>query len=489
MSSREDQKAMTTNPGEDLYEAAVLDFLNREFAAAKKPSEQVDQTEEIDALVEDLLKRVITEADAQPENSQDVTWAASTPVTDSAQVQLEHCSEDNLLANLNRGPSQTYSEKDLWESEDSTPEQLSADEVQMESETGSLTKSTDAVGAPDIEETPSLDSRQVFQEAKTEDRPLPSERVIMPFSQGLAEKKKLPLAAAVAIGMLIIMGIGTYSLFSSRDTNPSKSIKAAPDIAASNLATEQSLIGSPSWKGEGGTEKTQRSPRQTIASAGGVKSMPGADVRRPPSLAKEIPSSPFAAPMSRPEETAANSVPPVVSDFAGEQAKAEDKTGNMSSAAVPSLAAHHEDSPSVPEKSNLLAISGNGIALNAAAEKASTQITPSGAVKGGELAPISKPMPIIPVQQKIVVPPVPILQTSPSYPEVALRNRTAGSVVLDIQIDEKGRVTRATPVSGPPLLHQAAVAAVLQWRYKPATIDGVNVQSQSRVTINFNLNK
>jgi protein TonB len=84
---------------------------------------------------------------------------------------------------------------------------------------------------------------------------------------------------------------------------------------------------------------------------------------------------------------------------------------------------------------------------------------------------------------------VPILQTTPVYPELALRARASGSVVLELQIDDQGKVVKATPVSGPPILHNAAVTAAMKWRYRPASIGGVNVSSQSRVTMAFNLKR
>jgi TonB family protein len=62
-------------------------------------------------------------------------------------------------------------------------------------------------------------------------------------------------------------------------------------------------------------------------------------------------------------------------------------------------------------------------------------------------------------------------------------------VVLELQIDDKGRVTKATPVSGPAIFHFAAMNAAMKWRYKPASINGASVQSQARVTLNFNLKK
>jgi protein TonB len=41
--------------------------------------------------------------------------------------------------------------------------------------------------------------------------------------------------------------------------------------------------------------------------------------------------------------------------------------------------------------------------------------------------------------------------------------------------------------SGLPILAQAAMDAVKQWRYKPYMIDGEPVEVDSRITINFTL--
>jgi TonB family protein len=60
---------------------------------------------------------------------------------------------------------------------------------------------------------------------------------------------------------------------------------------------------------------------------------------------------------------------------------------------------------------------------------------------------------------------------------------------MELQIDNQGKVVKAAVVSGPAIFHGAAIAAATKWRYKPASISGVNVASQSRVTMSFNLKK
>jgi len=73
----------------------------------------------------------------------------------------------------------------------------------------------------------------------------------------------------------------------------------------------------------------------------------------------------------------------------------------------------------------------------------------------------------------------------PVYPEAVRRMGLSGTVVLDLQIDADGKVVKAVPVSGLAVLSAAAVNAVLQWRYKPASANGNNVPSQSRVSVIF----
>jgi protein TonB len=79
-----------------------------------------------------------------------------------------------------------------------------------------------------------------------------------------------------------------------------------------------------------------------------------------------------------------------------------------------------------------------------------------------------------------------VTKVLPTYPEIARRANLTGKVDLEIEIDQEGKVVRATPVSGPPVFHAAAVAAVRQWRFQPATINGNRVPSQGKVSVVFN---
>jgi protein TonB len=81
---------------------------------------------------------------------------------------------------------------------------------------------------------------------------------------------------------------------------------------------------------------------------------------------------------------------------------------------------------------------------------------------------------------------VAIQKVAPVYPYLAKKYNVTGTVTLDIQISEAGRVTQAAAVSGPEMLRAAALAAVQQWRFKPASLNGNNVSSKGTVSIVFN---
>jgi periplasmic protein TonB len=75
----------------------------------------------------------------------------------------------------------------------------------------------------------------------------------------------------------------------------------------------------------------------------------------------------------------------------------------------------------------------------------------------------------------------------PQYPPEAGRARIEGAVVLLATIGADGSVKDVRIESGLPILAQAAIDAVRQWRYKPYLIDGEPVEVDSRITINFTL--
>jgi len=73
----------------------------------------------------------------------------------------------------------------------------------------------------------------------------------------------------------------------------------------------------------------------------------------------------------------------------------------------------------------------------------------------------------------------------PEYPEIAQAAKVQGIVILEVVIDEAGDVTDAKVLRSIPLLDQAALDAVKQWRYTPTMLNGTPVPVIMTVTVNF----
>jgi len=80
-----------------------------------------------------------------------------------------------------------------------------------------------------------------------------------------------------------------------------------------------------------------------------------------------------------------------------------------------------------------------------------------------------------------------LYRVEPEYPEDARQQNIQGPVVLDVRIARDGAVQEVKLLSGQPLLADAAIAAVKQWRFKPRTLQGHAVEMQTKITLNFKM--
>ncbi|HZU24337.1 MAG TPA: energy transducer TonB [Bryobacteraceae bacterium] len=75
----------------------------------------------------------------------------------------------------------------------------------------------------------------------------------------------------------------------------------------------------------------------------------------------------------------------------------------------------------------------------------------------------------------------------PVYPAIARTARIQGTVELLGVISKDGTIESLRVVSGHPMLVQAALDAVRQWRYRPTTLNGEPVEVIAPITVNFTL--
>jgi TonB family protein len=80
-------------------------------------------------------------------------------------------------------------------------------------------------------------------------------------------------------------------------------------------------------------------------------------------------------------------------------------------------------------------------------------------------------------------------RVDPEYPAEAEQAHIQGLVVVNASIAPDGTVQHVQPVSGPPVLAQAATEAVRWWRFQPYQVDGNAVPVETTIEIDFQLPK
>ena len=76
-------------------------------------------------------------------------------------------------------------------------------------------------------------------------------------------------------------------------------------------------------------------------------------------------------------------------------------------------------------------------------------------------------------------------KVDPVYPHTAVITHTSGEVQLHAIIGKDGSIQSLSVTKGNPILAQAALEAVRQWRYKPYILNDAAVEVETFITVNF----
>lgn len=74
---------------------------------------------------------------------------------------------------------------------------------------------------------------------------------------------------------------------------------------------------------------------------------------------------------------------------------------------------------------------------------------------------------------------------APVYPSAAIVSEVSGIVLVQVLVDEDGKVVRAKALSGSHLLQEAAVDAAYEARFAPTRLAGEPVKVSGTLTYNF----
>jgi TonB family protein len=282
------------------------------------------------------------------------------------------------------------------------------------------------------------------------------------------------LVAAIAAGILIVAGAGWWYM-NQQPGGAHASIAPVSKVQAPAVsAPAESLQSQPTGKSAGQTNlPVQTSSTEQSTSPAQINSAaPSNPAANPLSVARNGATA-ASARHSQPSSNPANG-----GSTAGTSAPAEVKK--------PVLGEVHLATPNVTQKRSAqnAADADPGLALGDEQPETNTEALNTGLV-GGTKQPAAPEAPLAvggDVKQAKLISPVP-----PVYPAMAKSQHVSGNVLVDALIDANGHVTTMKVVSGPALLHQAAMDALKQWKYQPATLDGKPTAMHLTVTIQFRL--
>jgi periplasmic protein TonB len=75
----------------------------------------------------------------------------------------------------------------------------------------------------------------------------------------------------------------------------------------------------------------------------------------------------------------------------------------------------------------------------------------------------------------------------PQYPQMAKVAHIQGDVLLAATISKGGAIENLHQISGHPILVQAAMEAVKQWKYKPYLLNGEPVEVETTIKVSFKM--
>ena len=128
------------------------------------------------------------------------------------------------------------------------------------------------------------------------------------------------------------------------------------------------------------------------------------------------------------------------------------------------------------------------VSLDAAGADGLGENGPNVSVFNGHAQPVVKVVPSKPVVVSSgVAAGMLILRTPPIYPPIAKAARVSGTVELHATISKNGTIKDLRVVNGPPMLQQAAVDAVRNWRYKPYRLSNQPVEVETTIDLVFSL--
>jgi TonB family protein len=283
------------------------------------------------------------------------------------------------------------------------------------------------------------------------------------------------LTVAIAAGVLLLAGGGWWYM-----RPQSGAANAGPTPTANVQASVVSLPGESSPSQPKGNASVQTNPPAQANPAALTNTATHSNSAPSPLSVVPAAASAATAHNSQPTSNPANGGTGATTSASAEPAAEQPKK--------PMLGKVHLATPNVTQSRQAQdrgEADAAGIALNGDGQPGPSVEALTAGLVGGNKQPTAPAAPL-PIGGD-VKPARLIFSVQPSYPMLAKSQHVSGNVLVDALIDATGRVTAMNVVSGPTLLHQAAMDALKQWKYQPASLDGKPVPMHLAVTIRFRL--
>lgn len=267
------------------YEAAVLDFLDKEMVGIQSTPTEKKQSEELDALVADLLHQVMTESD------QARTGEMMVSSEDMNDLLAEFMPQQNTVS--------------LPESENTSPDPAAVQTESFSSEHEDSPRQ-EAVESP-VPESPIAQTPEV-------EAPTPITAAI--FASPAAQKSRMPMIAAAVVCMLVVIGIAAY-YFSGSSGKDAETSQAAVPAATAPVRADRTA--QPSVRPAAKLQASRIVPPVADKKSAAANSKTPAPV----AAMQKTPVSQIVTPPAKEEKPAekqvAQSVPPVIPQAAPEK--------------------------------------------------------------------------------------------------------------------------------------------------------------------------
>ena len=309
--------------------------------------------------------------------------------------------------------------------------------------------------------------------------PLPTFGSALPLDEDRITHESRPrssgkglLIGAIAAGVLVLAGGGWWYM-----QQQSGRVQAGSEPPSNVQASVASLpaVSSPSQPREKGLPQANP-PLQSNASALANASAQSKSSSNTLSVVPAVQSPPAARnsqPISNPAHSGVSAATSASAQLPVEEPK-KPVLGDVHLAKPKVSPGRHTQTVGEPDA---------GINLNSDDQPDAESLNTGIAVSNNQPSAPAAPLPVGgDVKQAKLISSVP-----PVYPTLAKNQHVSGNVTVDALIDASGRVTTMKVVSGPTLLQQAAMDALKQWKYQPASLDDKPVPMHLTVTVQFRL--